>query len=427
MDFNEAIGYVTAALKFGINPGLEKISAACALLGNPQERFPVVQVTGTNGKTSVSRFAAAVLQACGLKTGLYTSPHLSSYTERIAVDGVPISEADFGSMIGAAAEALNRVSVEMGELTEFEILTAGALDHFAREQVAAAVLEVGLGGRWDATSVTKPKISVITNVELDHTDRLGDTRAAIAWDKAHIVKEGSLAIVGDLHPEALAVVVERCRAVGADYMRYGRDFTVVDSRSVGASIVLSVDGLFGSYRGLVLRTLGEFQRINAALAIAAAEAFIQGPLSEGRLAKALNEVSCPGRMEIISDEPVVLVDGAHNPAGMRRLVDSLKESFGDRRLVVILSVSSDKDARGVLEEVRPVAETLILAPNASLRSASADELSALAAGRFIVEQDLGLAMERAVAMAAEDGVVVITGSLYAVGEARGLWAVRSLS
>ncbi|MCL5292932.1 MAG: bifunctional folylpolyglutamate synthase/dihydrofolate synthase [Actinobacteria bacterium] len=425
MTFDQAIDYITKALKFGINPGLEKISAACSALGRPQERYPVIQITGTNGKTSTARMAAAVLREHGFKVGLYTSPHLSSYTERIAVNGVEIDEEDFAAAVSAVKPVLDQVSARMGELTEFEILTAAALNHFAVGQVDAAILEVGLGGRWDATSVSRPKISIVTNVDLDHADRLGNSIRKIAWDKAHIIKEDSVAIGGDLMPEALAQIESRCRAVDAELRLFGKDFRILDSLTIDRCAIVSIEGIFGIYRGLNLKVLGEFQRINAAVAIAACEAFVEGPLLESGIAKALSEVLCPGRMEIISYEPVVLVDGAHNPAGMRELISSLKESYGGSRLVVVLSVSSDKDLEGILSVLAPSVDRLILTQNKSYRSASVAELASSAGSiPCETEPDMSKAIERGLECA-NGGIVVVTGSLYAVGEARDIWAARA--
>lgn len=421
MTYDEAISYITGALKFGINPGLEKISRACSALGDPHERYPVIQITGTNGKTSVARMVSAILREHGFRAGLYTSPHLSFYNERISVEGSPISDEDFARAVGEVKEVLDAVSASMGELTEFEILTASALHHFSTVGVGVAVLEVGLGGRWDATSVTKPQVSVVTNVELDHTDRLGETIAEIAWDKAHIIKGGKV-IGGDLSPEALRVVEERCFDVGSPLKLLGRDFRVDDFRPSEGSAHVEIQGIYRAYPDLELNVMGDFQQVNAGVAIAACEAFTQGPLSPSVLAKALGEVSCPGRMEKISHEPVVLVDGAHNPAGMRRLVGSLRRVYGERRrLVVVFSASSDKDVEGMLIELSSAADRLILTQNASYRSATVEELAARAGSLTCeFEPDLPRAMERA-AGCVGDGVVVVTGSLYTVGEAREYW------
>lgn len=428
MTFDEALSYVTDALQFGINPGLEKIEAICRALGDPQLSYPVIQVTGTNGKTSVTRMIARILDEQGLKTGRYTSPHLSSYTERIAVSGRDIAEVDFARAVEAVMPVADGVAAELGPLTEFEILTAAALWFFVDAKVDAAILEVGLGGRWDATSVTKPKVSVLTNVALDHKDRLGDTISRIAWDKAHIIKEDSITVTGTLHPEALAEVEKRASSVGSELLVLGRDFRL-RRRPPGAAHApgsFDVDGLYAFYGDLHLKVLGDFQMENAAVAVAAAEALQDGPLSEDDLAKALSEVLCPGRMEIISHEPVVLVDGAHNPAGMERLVASLNEVFAGRRPTVVLSVSADKDLAGVIRAIAPLAATLVLTRNKSDRSATAAELSESAGGsNHIVAADLPDAIERAVSVTPGDGIIVIAGSLYAVGEAREIWSARN--
>ncbi len=418
MAFDQAIEYVTAALKFGINPGLERAEKACALLGNPQRNYSVVQVTGTNGKTSSSRMIAAILREHGLKVGLYTSPHLSSYTERIAVDGREISETDFVEAIAAAKPALDETASLLGELTEFEILTVAALNFFASAGVDVAVLEVGLGGRWDATSVARPRVAVVTNVDLDHADRLGSTVSEIARDKAHIVKEGSMAVGGNLSADALREVEDRCKSVGSKLFLLGRDFRLSEVLDCPRGSLISVEGLFGTYRGLELNMIGAFQRANAAIAIAASEALMGIALSECAAAKALSAVSCPGRMEIISREPFVMVDGAHNPAGARELVASLRAVLGKRKPVFVVSISSDKDIAGIIGELAGFAERFVFTENDSYRSAGVGELIAKAKGSaFDAEPDLRRAIEKALEIA-KGRAVVITGSLYAVGEAR---------
>lgn len=422
MNFDEALNYITNALQFGINPGLEKIEAICKELGGPQLAYPTIQITGTNGKTSTTWMLRKLLTATGLKTGCYTSPHLHSYRERISVDGELISEEDFAASLEAVMPAVEKVKTSHGDLTEFEILTAMAFNYFAVQKVDVAVFEVGLGGRWDATSVTRPKVSVITGISLDHTDRLGDTVEKIAWDKAHIIKTGSTAVVGMTPEGALDVIKERCHAIGAEMKLFGRDFLPKDvavAKNEGSRFAVS--SIFGTYEDIKLPVFGIYQVLNFTTAVAALETFREEAIDIERLRPAIAELSCPGRFELVRRDPLVVLDGAHNPEGIQMVVEGLPQSFDYRNLVAVLAVSSDKDIEKMLNILAKHASVLVLSENYSYRSASAGELTDIArntGNSYIIEPDLAKAIQTAVSKASPTDLVCVTGSLYTVADAR---------
>ncbi|HEY3375769.1 MAG TPA: folylpolyglutamate synthase/dihydrofolate synthase family protein [Candidatus Aquicultor sp.] len=447
MTYEEVLSYITNALQFGINPGLEKIEAICKHLGNPQLKYPTIQITGTNGKTSTTWMLRELLTASGMKTGCYTSPHLHTYRERITVDGEMVSEADFAATFAAIQPAIEQVKTEHGDLTEFEILTAMALHYFAVQNVDVAVFEVGLGGRWDATSVVRPKVSVITGISLDHTDRLGSTVEAIAWDKAHIIKEGATAVIGMLPEGALDVIKQRCLMVGAPAKLFGTDFmpkNIEIVKNEGARF--SIAGLSSLYDDVRLPVFGMYQVLNFTTAVAALEVFTGDKISSEVLSRGAKGLTCPGRFELVSRDPLVVLDGAHNPEGIDMVVEGLPQSFSYKNLHIVLAISSDKDIEQMLATLEKHASTLILSQNSSYRSASAKQLTGIASkliaskpsvpkgvslrhttssdialeqgNSYIIEPDLEKAVRIAVSQASKEDLVCITGSLYTVADAR---------
>lgn len=422
MNYLEALGYLTSKLKFGINPSLDRIEALFEQLGSPHFTYPVIQITGTNGKTSTAWLITSILQAHSLKVGTYTSPHLISYRERIQVEGQLISKKEMATLMERVKPLIEKVETKHGQLTEFEVLTSLGYSYFEMKKVDCAVVEVGMGGRWDATSVVKPKVAVITNVGLEHTDRLGTTREKIAWEKAHVIKKGCSAVTGWFDGKLALVVGQRCRQQGSSWSMLGRDFFILDGESgKGKAQEFSVRGIFGQYKDLSLSLLGQHQVENAALAIGASELFLGCSLTSSFLRQALEEVSCPGRLEIIRESPLTLVDGAHNPVGMKALMDTLGEKFRNKKIIVVLAVLGDKDIEGILKALTSVATSLIVSENKSDRTAKAKELGALTAALYPemeveVQPDLKKALSLAVGKAGKEGVVCVTGSLYTVGE-----------
>ncbi|MBE0447508.1 MAG: bifunctional folylpolyglutamate synthase/dihydrofolate synthase [Actinobacteria bacterium] len=422
MTYQEAITYIEGALKFGINPGLEKIGAICELLGNPQLRYPTIQITGTNGKTSTTWMARKLLSASGLKTGCYTSPHLHSYRERIVIDGASMTRDDFAHTLKEIIPAIGQVRSKFGELTEFEILTAMAFYHFAVSGVDVAIFEVGLGGRWDATSMVRPKVAAITGVSLDHTDRLGNTVEEIAWDKAHIIKSGCIAVVGDMPAGAFVKIEERCASLNVPMKVFGRDFSprnVSITKNKGS--FFSINGLFSSYDDIMLSISGDYHVLNFTMAIAILEAFTGRKIATNTITDGLTGLSCPGRFELISREPLIVLDGAHNPDGVGMLIRGLSGAFEYRNLLVVLAISSDKDIEQMLRAFAEHASLMVLTQNNSYRSASANQLDDVArytGNRYIIESGLEKAISIAISRASVEDLICITGSLYTVADAR---------
>jgi dihydrofolate synthase/folylpolyglutamate synthase len=393
----------------GMRPGLERVQAALDAVGNPELRCRLVQVGGTNGKGSISAMLAAVGTAAGLRTGLYTSPHLASFRERIRVDGRAISPDDLADGVEALGTLIARL-----DLTTFEAATVLALDHFAREEVELAVLEVGLGGRLDATRVGRPEATVLGPVDLDHQAWLGDTIAAIATEKAAIIRSG-VALSARQHPDAEAVIRARARATDIPLLVEGADLE-------GRLLRFGLDGQWLDLRGPGWRLsevrcslLGRHQTGNALLAAATARHL---GLDEAAIREGLARVRWPGRFQVLPGEPLLVLDGAHNPAGARALADSLRLYFPDRALTLVVGVLGDHDAAGILEALRPLASRIIATAIASPRTAAPAALAALLTGgpaRVETASSAAEALDLAL-RAPTTPIVCVAGSLYLVGE-----------
>ncbi|MRS13076.1 MAG: bifunctional folylpolyglutamate synthase/dihydrofolate synthase [Actinobacteria bacterium] len=421
------IGRLGESLKFGINPSLEGIGALTDALGRPQDAFACVQVTGTNGKTSVTRMIAAGLSALGRKVGAYTSPHLISYTERFEIDGKPVPEVQLARALGevyAAAETLER------DFTEFELLTAAAFVLFKEHGVEWAVLEVGMGGKWDATSVVVPKVAVITGVGLDHTDRLGSTREEIAADKAHIIKNGSIAVVGPGCVGVESIFEERAAAMRSPYvLKVGvgpnPDVTwriVRRPRTPDGTLTVDVSVHGVQTRRATLRA-PSYQAPNIATAMAAVGVAVWDVGDGSEAEKVAKSLRFPGRFELLRSDPPLVVDGAHNPEAAGVLASAIDEAFDDRKPVIVLAILADKDAEGIVRALAPAARAFVVTENGSVRCMPAAELAAM------VQRVTGAAprteptLERALLLAAEGGSpVVATGSLYTAGAVKALLA-----
>jgi dihydrofolate synthase/folylpolyglutamate synthase len=393
----------------GMQAGLERIHALLDALGHPEGRYRLVQVGGTNGKGSVSAMLAAMLKAAGRRTGLYTSPHLVSFRERIRVDGEPISEDSVADGVEAMATLVARLDASM-----FEATTALAFDHFAREEVEVAVLEVGLGGRLDATTVGTPAVTILTRIDLDHQAVLGPTLADIAREKAAIVR-GGLALSACQAPAVASVVENRAAGVGVPLLVVGRDLhvTVDCSRLDGQRI--SCEGPGWELRDLDLALLGTFQPENALLAVAAARHL---GLPETAIRAGLARVHWPGRFQVIGARPWLILDGAHNVAGAHALAASLRGYFPGESTTLIVGLSADKDVPGILAVLAPLADRLIATAASNPRAVAPTTLAArLPANR--TQGDTAPSVVAALARAAErpTAVTVVTGSLYLVADA----------
>jgi dihydrofolate synthase/folylpolyglutamate synthase len=425
-----------------MEPRLAPLFRAMDVLGEPNRAFPIIHITGTNGKTSTARMIEAGLRAHGLRTGRYTSPHLSRVTERISIDGAPVPDGTFVRIWNEIAPYLEIVDAELvasGEprLTYFECVTILGFAVFADEPVDVAVIEVGLGGITDATNVGDGAVSVVTPISLDHTDLLGDTVEDIAREKAGIIKRGGFLVSAAQPRGAAQVLLERAREVGVPYRFEGIEFGV-ESRSlaVGGQLV-TVNGLAGRYPDLEVPLHGAHQAENAAVAVAALEAFLGGgerELSIGLLREGFAQVTSPGRLELVRTSPTIIVDAAHNPDGIRVSAQALKEAFDFSRLVVVLGVLREKDAEEILrtlqDELAEQDVEFCFTQSASPRAIPAAELAELALDLGFdedavhVEEKLDDAIAYAVDRADEtedfSGGVLITGSITVVGEARTL-------
>jgi dihydrofolate synthase/folylpolyglutamate synthase len=421
-----------------MEPSLERITALVDLLGEPQRGYPIVHITGTNGKTSTARMVDALLSEIGLRTGRYTSPHLQRATERINIDNRPIPVERY---VETYRQVLPFVElVDAGQpvaLSKFEILTAMGFAAFADAPVEAGVIEVGLGGRWDATNVADGTVAVVTPIGLDHAEYLGTDVVGIAREKAGIIKPGAIAVLAAQDKGVAEVLLERCAEVDAQVAREGAEFGVVDREIAVGGQQLVLQGLGGRVDEIFLPLHGEHQASNAAIALAAAEALVgagpKQPLDPEAIRAAFARVTSPGRLERLvagRGTPTVLTDAAHNPAGARALAAALTTEFRFTRLVGVLAVMREKDARGILQELEPVLNEVVITANSSPRAMDPDELGALAVEvfggeRVSVEPVLATALEQGAELAEEAGEsgvgVIATGSVVTAGETRAIF------
>ncbi|MFF2485068.1 bifunctional folylpolyglutamate synthase/dihydrofolate synthase [Microbacterium sp. NPDC058062] len=418
-----------------VQPRVERTRRVLELLDDPQKTYRVVHVTGTNGKTSTSRMIETLVRAHGLRTGLFTSPHLERFTERIMVDGEPIADAAIADAWDEIAPFVDLVDAELAAaddapLTFFELLTVLAFVAFADVPIDVLVLEVGMGGSWDSTNTADGDVAVFAPIDLDHADRLGDTIAEIASVKAGIIKDGAAVVSARQDAAAEAVLREAAAAHGATIAFEGSEFALAQQRLAVGGQQITVRGLAGTYEDEYLPLYGAHQGFNAALAIAAVESLVGGasqPIAGDVLAEGLGGATSPGRLQLVGAAPTVLVDAAHNPHGARALVTALREAFDFDEWGVVLGVLSDKDAAGIVSEIAPVAAHVFATAPDSERAEDADAIADLAEAhdlRVSVHRDLADAAEaaRAWASASDRRAVVIAGSVVLAGEALALAA-----
>ncbi len=418
-----------------MEPSLDRIRALVDLLGGPQRTFPVIHITGTNGKSSTARMVESLLRAHGLRTGLYTSPHLLNTRERICLDGEPITEDD---MLRAYEELAPYLDVVDGQsqtaggprMSFFEVLTGLAFAVFADAPIDAGVIEVGLGGAWDATNVADGMVSMVMPVDLDHTELLGESAAEIALEKSGIIKPGAQVVISMQTPDVMAVLLARCAEVGASPIIQGRDFDVLSRQVAVGGQVLALRGSVTVYDDIFVPLFGPHQAGNAACALAAVEAFLGGgPLDAEVVREGFAAVRVPGRLEVVRTSPTILVDAAHNPHGARALAESIEDSFTFTRLVAVVAVLGDKDAEGLLDALVGVVDDVVVTRNSSPRAMDPDDLGAIAVtvfgdDRVEVVPSLPEAIARAVDLAEEAGDssisglgVLVTGSVATAGDA----------
>nr|WP_225958235.1 folylpolyglutamate synthase/dihydrofolate synthase family protein [Amycolatopsis lexingtonensis] len=425
-----------------IEPSLTRISALTQLLGEPNRGYPVLHVAGTNGKGSTARMIDALLTRMGLRVGRYTSPHLQLVTERIALDGRPISAARYAELwhdIAPYVSMVDGAAADGVAMSKFEILTGMAFAAFADAPVEAAVLEAGMGGAWDATNVADADVAVITPIGLDHVEYLGPDAVSAAREKAGIIKPGSVAVIAEQDPEVQKVLLERAVEVDAAVARAGSEFGVLEREVAVGGQLLKLQGLGGVYDDIFLPLHGAHQAANAALALAAVEAFFGAGKDKQLVIEAVREafaeVETPGRLERVRAAPAVMIDAAHNPHGARALATTVAEEFAFRRLVAVVGVMAEKDAHGILDALEPVVSDVVVTRNSSPRAMPLEELNQLAISifgeeRVVAETDLETAIETAIALVetSDDpeeplsgGGVLVTGSVVTVGEARTLF------
>lgn len=428
MSYERAIAYLDAlgvdAMK-DASPTLDRIQALCDALNNPESAVPAIHVTGTNGKSSVARIASSVLGAAGLSVGTFTSPHLQDVRERIAHNGEAISEAEFGAVFAQLEPYIEMVEARLGEkLTYFEVLTAMYYLWAADQPVDASVVEVGLGGRWDATNVTSAPVAAITNIALDHTEFMGADRAAIAAEKSGIVKEGAVAVTGERDPAILSVLADAAAEVGAELLVADRDFGVVENKIALGGRYLTMRASTREYDGLFLPLHGSHQGANAAVALQSVISFLPAQqISDEVVNEGFAAVRAPGRIETVpvQGKPPVVLDVAHNPDGASALVTALAETFAFERVVFVLGILKEKDHLGILRELSRVPSVLVLTEPSSGRALPLGDLAA-AAEDLELENQRAATVSEAIALALETAslsdLVCITGSHYVIGEAR---------
>lgn len=415
-----------------IDPTLDRIAALMDLLGNPQRAYPVIHVAGTNGKGSTARMIEELLRELNLRTGRYSSPHLQSMTERIVLDAEPISTDRFVATYREIEPFLDLVDSDLDvPLSYFETITAMGFAAFADAPVDVAIVEVGLGGRWDATNVADGQVAVVTPVSLDHSEYLGDTVELIAGEKAGIIKPGAMAVLAAQPPSAAEVLIRRIAETGATGAREGVEFGVRRREMAVGGQVLDLQGVAAEYDEIFVPLYGAHQAQNAATAVAAVEAFVGGgreALDVDAVRNALGRATAPGRIEVLRRGPVIIADAAHNPAGAGALAAALEEDFASTVLVAVVAVAADKDVEGILAELSGAVEAVVCTTNSSARSLPVADLARVAERVFDEEKvfradtlpdaiDLGLAIAERDATFGGFGVIV-TGSVVTAGDAR---------
>ncbi|MBA3780480.1 MAG: bifunctional folylpolyglutamate synthase/dihydrofolate synthase [Nocardioides sp.] len=419
-----------------LEPSLDRIEAFTELLGDPQRSFRVIHLTGTNGKTSTSRMIDTLLRALDLRTGRFTSPHLEKMSERISIDGEPLSDEAFVRAFNDVAPFTHLVDADQTHpLSFFEAVVGMAYAAFADAPVDVAVVEVGMGGSWDATNVADADVAVVLPISVDHAKYLGETPAVIAVEKAGIIKPGSVVVSAQQTPEVAEVLVRRALEVGATIAREGAEFGVTSRVPAVGGQVVSLQGLRATYDEVFLPLYGAHQAQNAAIALAAVEAFAgDAVLDDDIVRAAFGEVTSPGRLEVIRRSPTIVLDAAHNPHGAEATAAALEDSFSFDPLIGVIGVMADKDYEGLLGAFEPHISHLICTQNSTVRTMPAAELGRVARevfgeDRVTVVPSLSDAIDQAAALAEAGeafgdafgaGAVLVTGSVVTVGEARAM-------
>lgn len=413
-----------------IEPTLERISALMDILGSPQLTYPTIHIAGTNGKTTTTRMIDSLLFETGMRTGRFTSPHLESYVERIAINGKSIDAKEMIFAYNDIAAYLDLMDEKFEHpISFFEAVTALAFVAFAEHPVDVGIIEVGMGGTWDATNVIDADVSVIMPIDLDHTEYLGTTLTEIASTKAGVIKEGGFVVLAQQKPEAAIELLKRAAEVGADIAREGIEYELISRAVAVGGQLISIKGINDTYEDIFLPLYGKHQAANAASALVAVEAFFgDQPLDIESVRAGFAAVTSPGRCEIVHRDPTIILDAAHNPHGAGALAESLETEFTFDEKIGVIAIFADKDAAGVLKELEPVLNSIIVTQSSSTRAMPVAELEKIAVSIFgndrvfpvqTLEGALDRAVEKVQRPLSDDSVgVVVTGSVVTVGEAR---------
>lgn len=420
-----------------IEPTLDRIAALTDLLGSPQLSYPTIHIAGTNGKTTISRMIDALMTELGYRTGRFTSPHLESFLERISIKGNPITPEEFIKNYDDIALYLDLIdSKQPHQISYFEALTALAFVAFAEHPVDVGIIEAGLGGEWDATNVVQSQVSVMTPIGFDHMDYLGNTLEEIAQTKAGIFKPESNVVLAAQTPEVAKVLLAQVAKVAAIPFREGIEFSVANRAIAVGGQLIAINGLYGLIEDIFLPLYGAHQANNAAVALAAVEAFAGVQLDSELVRTAFSKVTSPGRCEVIHRDPTVIIDAAHNPHGAKAIATTINSEFDFETLIGVVAVLGDKDAAGILAELSQVVDYLVVSQSSSARALPANELAKIASQFFAPEQiEVIPELRGAITYATEkanlsnqvnDGVsaVLVTGSVVTAGEGRSI--VRSI-
>ena len=439
--YQEALDWIHGLGRFGIKPGLQRITVLLEMLGNPHLKIPFVHIGGTNGKGSTAAILASILRSEGYRIGLYTSPYLLSFTNRMAVNGSDISPGELALLVDEVRPLVERISEnpELGHPTEFEVVTVLALTYFARSQVDLVVLEVGLGGRLDATNIVTPLLSIITNVSLEHTDVLGHTVEEIALEKAGIIKEKIPVFTATSDDRVYSVIKSRAEELNSSVFFLSlpnKKGITPDNRPTFSEVKVLKKGQSFTYHGfsnifmeLFIPLRGYYQVINASTALAALELIAdQGfEVTEDSIRRGLKTVCWPGRLELLNEKPKLVMDGAHNPEAIRQLVKAVPDYFQYRHLILVFGVMADKDMHEMLVNLLPLSHKIVFTRPIIPRAAEPHVPAHTAVHELGFEReifiinDLGDSLKKALQLAGEDDLILVTGSFYTVSDARAYW------
>jgi dihydrofolate synthase/folylpolyglutamate synthase len=422
-DYEAAVAFLDRRIGYGIRPGLERIERLLGLMGDPHLSYPVIHVAGTNGKTTVVRMISDILGAHGLFTGSFTSPHLHRVEDRYAIGGTAFGKTHLARAVEDVAPFVMMQEEQFGEIpTYFELTAAVGFEAFAVDAVDVAVVEVGLGGRFDATNVVQADVSVITGIALDHTAYLGDTQAEIAAEKAAIVKNGGVMVTGPLSPEAAGSVAVRVEETSATWHKAGQEFRLIQADRDERGWLVDVAGMYANYEDLVLGIYGRHQMTHLATAIAACEAFFGRALDEAAVREAAAMVRSPGRLEVAGLDPTILIDGAHNEEGFVGLATALDEEFEEETWTLVLGVRGDRDIASLIAPLMGKISRIVATRAVDHLAVDATKVAASAGDSLGVPAEVAPtvpeAVNRAIADVDPSSGVLIAGSLYVVGEAR---------